>query len=77
MNIQDSNNKIKNIKLKILQHRYYYLSDIILKIQKHSEYLYNNYFIDFITKNHILNEVFIVSKNLNSSYNNYIIETLF
>jgi endopeptidase La len=76
MNIQDSNNKIKNIKLKILQHRYYYLSDIILKIQKHSEYLYNNYFIDFITRNHILNEVFIVSKNLNSSYNNYIIEKL-
>ncbi len=72
----DKNNKIKNFKLYILQHRYKYLTEIILKLEKHIDNLFINNYFDFAQKNQILSNVFIISKNLNSSYNNYIIENL-
>lgn len=68
--------KIKNFKLNILQYRYKYLSDTILKLEKHIDYLFMNNYIEFAQKNQILGNIFIISKNLNSSYNNYIIEKL-
>ena len=69
-------NKIKSFKLHILQQRYRQLTDQILKLEKHIDNLYINNYIDFAQKNQILGNIFIVSKNLNLSYNNYIIEKL-
>jgi endopeptidase La len=69
-------NKIKNLKLNILQFKYKYLSDIILRLEKHIDTLFINSYLDFNTKNQILGNIFIISKNLNSAYNNYIIEKL-
>jgi endopeptidase La len=64
----------QNVKMSILQHRYKYLSDTILKLEKHIDYLYTYNYIDFIKKNLILGSLFLISKKLNSSYNSYIIE---
>jgi endopeptidase La len=69
-------NKIKNFKLNLLQYWYKILTIIILKLEKHIELLYFNNLLDFTQKNHLLNNLFLVSKNLNTSYNNYIIEEL-
>ena len=71
-----NNNSIKSFKLKILQYRYKYLSDLILKLQKHIENLFSNNIIDMNQKNQILSSIFSISKNLNSSYNKYIIDEL-
>ena len=68
--------KIKNFKLKLLQHKYKYLSSIILDLEKHVDNLFNQNYIDHMMRNHILNNIFILSKKLNSSYNNYIIESI-
>lgn len=70
------NNKIKNIKLAILQNKYKILSDVILKFEKHIDNLHNSYYIDFVTKTQILNEVFNIAKSMNNSYNNYIVSDL-
>jgi hypothetical protein len=75
MNYSD-NNKIKNFKLQILQTRYKEFTDVIFKLEKHIDYLYINNLIDFNQKNQLLGNIFIISKNLNSAYNNYIIEKL-
>ena len=64
---------IKSYKLNILQYRYKSLSDIVLKLQQHIEKLYFYNFIDWNQKNQILNSIFLITKNLNSSYNTYII----
>ena len=71
-----TNTKIKNFKLNILQNRYRYLSDLILKLEKHIDYLFTNNYIEFAQKNQLLGSIFIISKNLNTSYNSYIIEKL-
>ena len=68
--------KIKNCKLYFLQSRYKYLSDIILKLEKHLNNLLNNNIIEYSYCNHILGKIFVISKNLNSIYNNYIINKL-
>ncbi len=70
------NNKIKNFKLLILQSRYKEFTDIIFRLEKHIDYLFNNNYLDFNQKNQILGNIFIISKNINSAYNNYIIEKL-
>jgi len=75
MNYLD-NNKIKKFKLLILQARYKEITNIIFKLEKHLDYLYINNYIDFNQKNQLLGNIFIISKNLNSAYNNYIIEKL-
>jgi endopeptidase La len=69
-------NRIKNIKLFILHYKYKHITNIILRLQKHIDFLFLNNFINFLQKNHILNIIFLISKNLNSSYNNYIVDNL-
>ena len=71
-----TNAKIKSFKLNILQSRYRYLSDLILKLEKHIDYLFTNNYIEFAQKNQLLGNIFIISKNLNMAYNTYIIEKL-
>ena len=69
-------NRIKTFKLYILQYKYKYITDLILRLQKHIDFLFVNNFIDFLYKNHILNSIFLISKNLNISYNKYITNEL-
>jgi len=69
-------NRIKNFKLYILQYKYKDLTDLILKLQKHIDYLFITNFIDFLHKNHLLSNIFLISKKLNLSYNKYIVEDL-
>ena len=69
-------NKIKSFKIYILQYRYKYITNIILRLQKHIDFLFVNNYIDFLYKNHILNSIFLISKNLNISYNKYITNEL-
>ena len=71
-----SHNKIKNWKLQLLQNRYRELTELILKLEKHIDYLFINNYLDFNQKNQLLSSIFIISKNLNSAYNNYIIDNL-
>ena len=68
--------QVKNCKLYLLQYEYKNLSDIILKLEKHLENLFNNNIIECSYRNHILGKVFTISKNLNTTYNNYIINKL-
>ena len=75
MNILE-NNKIKLFKLHILQKRYKYLTEIIFRLEKHINFLFLNNIIDFNEKNQILGNIFLISKNLNTSYNNFIIDKL-
>lgn len=75
MNYLD-NTKIKNFKLQILQTRYKEITYVIFKLEKHLDYLYIINYIDFNQKNQLLGNIFIISKNLNLAYNNYIIENL-
>ena len=76
MSNSEINIKLKNYKLKILQYKYKYLTDIILNLEKHIDYLYINNYISFSYKNQYLGDIFNISKNLNSSYNNYILNNL-
>ena len=68
--------KIKNFKLCLLQNQYKYLSEQILKLEKHIDNLVNFNYIDYTQRNHILGNIFTLSKNLNSTYNDYIITKL-
>lgn len=67
---------IKNFKLYILQYKYKNITDLILKLQKHIDYLFINNYIDFLQKNHILSNIFLISKKLNLSYNKYITDEI-
>ena len=73
---ENESKKICSKKLDILQYKYRYLSDQILNLEKHIEILTISNYLDPIQKNQILGDLFIISKNLNTSYNNYIIEQL-
>jgi len=73
MNEIDSIN-IKNFKMLILQHRYKYLCELILNLEKHVDNLHNNNYIDYIKRNLVLGNIFTISKKLNLSYNSYIVE---
>jgi endopeptidase La len=75
MNILE-NNKIKLFKLHILQKRYKYLTEIIFRLEKHINFLFLSNVMDFNQKNQILGNIFLISKNLNTSYNNFIIDKL-
>ena len=68
--------KIKNFKLILLQNKYKYLTDMVLKLQKHIDNIYYHNYIDYNEKNQLLNNIFILSKNLNIEYNDYIINKL-
>lgn len=76
MNNLDTNAKIKNFKLSFLQYRYKYLSNMIVKLEKHIDNLHNNGYIELPFKNQMLGNLFILSKNINTSYNTYIMDKL-
>jgi len=76
MSKTDFISKIKKIKLGLLQYRYKYLSNIIFKLDKHIDNLYNYNYIELSLKNQMLGNIFIISKNLTTTYNNYIMEKL-
>jgi hypothetical protein len=72
----DINNKIKNFKLNFLQHRYKYLTELIIGLEKHIEILYINNYFDFSYKTQILCSLFEITKKLNVTYNLYIMNNL-
>ncbi len=72
----DTSSKIKNFKLSFLQHRYRYLTDIVVKLEKHIDNLYVGGYVEHSFKNQMLGNLFILSKNLNTSYNSYIMNKL-
>jgi endopeptidase La len=76
MSTLEMHNKVKHFKLNILQYRYKYLTDIILNLEKHIDYLFINNNLEFIEKNQLLGKLFTISKNLNTSYNTFILEKL-
>ena len=67
-------NNLNNQKMKlfILQKRYSEICDSINFIQNHINFLFKNNFIDYIERNSILSQLLEISKNINSSYNEYI-----
>ena len=65
---------IKKYKIHNLQIEYKDISRIIFKLQMHIELLHNDLFIDTTQKNNYLSKLFVISKDLNTNYNNYIIE---
>ncbi len=76
MNQINFKNKVNILKLKLLQQQYNKVTDIIIQIGKHVDNLFNINYIDFLQRNHILSEVFNLSKIINDKYNNYIVEEL-
>jgi len=72
----DTSSKIKNFKLSFLQHRYRYLTDVVVKLEKHIDNLFINGYIEVVLKNQMLGNLFILSKNLNTAYNAYIMDKL-
>ncbi len=76
MNNLDTSSKIKNFKLSFLQHRYRYLTDVVVKLEKHLDNLFVNGYIELVLKNQMLGNLFILSKNLNTAYNSYIMDKL-
>ncbi len=76
MNNLDTSSKIKNFKLSFLQHRYRYLTDVVVKLEKHLDNLFVNGYIELVFKNQMLGNLFILSKNLNTAYNAYIMDKL-
>ena len=67
---------IKELKLHLVQCKYRFISEVILKLEKHLDNLLNSYFIDYSYKNHILDSIFEINKNLNSEYNQYILNIM-
>ena len=68
--------QIKKTKLSILQNSYKELSQIILNLYSHLENLYEHFLIDFSIKQNIFNRLNEINKNINTNYNNYIVEEL-
>ena len=65
---------IKKYKIHNLQIEYKEISKYIFNLQMHIESLHTDLFIDTSLKNQYLSKLFAISKNLNSTYNNYIID---
>ncbi len=76
MNQINFKNRVNILKLKLLQKRYNKLTDIIIRLGKHIDNLFNINYMDFLQRNHILSDVFNLSKNVNDIYNNYILKEL-
>jgi endopeptidase La len=65
---------LKKYRIHNLQKEYYELSENINNTQIHILRLFNDLMIDNSSKNNILSRVFEISRNLNESYNTFIIE---
>jgi endopeptidase La len=68
--------QIKKTKLSILQNSYKEISQIILNLYSHLENLHEHFLIDFSIKQNIFNRLNEINKNINTNYNNYIVEEL-
>ena len=68
--------KSKKIKLFLLQKLYKDLSLILVNLNTHINYLYDKFFINYIFKQNILLKLNEINKNINTYYNNFIIEQL-
>jgi endopeptidase La len=68
--------QIKKTKLSILQNSYKELSQIILNLYSHLENLHEHFLLDFSIKQNIFNRLNEINKNINTNYNNYIVEEL-
>jgi len=68
--------KIKNIKLALLQKLYKESSIFMLNIGTHIDYLYENFFIDYLFKQNIIVKLNDINKNINTNYNNFVVEKL-
>ena len=73
--MQNNNAKLKNFKLLILQNKYKFISNLILKLTDHIIYLENNYLIDQNDKNVNISNLYEINKNLNSINNSYLLTT--
>jgi len=67
---------IKKIKLFILQNYYKDFSEIIFNLSSHIDFLYERYLIEFSYKQIINNKLNELNKNINTSYNNFIVDDL-
>jgi hypothetical protein len=67
---------VKKIKLHVLQSYYKELSQIIFNLSNHYDFLYDNFLIEFSFKQIIMNKLNDLNKNINTSYNNFIVEDL-
>lgn len=65
---------LKKYKIFNLQKEYYEISSDVIKVQNHVVYLYNNLLLDVNDKNNNLGKLFEIAKELNSAYNNFIIQ---
>jgi endopeptidase La len=73
--MQNNHNKLKNLKLLILQSKYKLISNMILNLNDHIIFLETNYLIDPDTKNKILGNLYDLNKSLNSINNSYLLTT--
>jgi endopeptidase La len=73
--MQNNNTNLKNFKLLILQNKYKFISNLILKLIDHIIYLENNFLIDQNEKNINISNLYDINKNLNSVNNNYLLTT--
>jgi endopeptidase La len=67
---------VKKLKLNLLQKLYKDYSLIISNLGHHIDNLNNNYLIDYSFKQTIMNKLNDLNRNINTSYNNYIVENL-
>ena len=67
---------IKKIKLFVLQNFYKDLSLIIFNLSTHVNFLYDRFLIEFSFKQFIMNKLNELNKNINTSYNTFIVEDL-
>jgi endopeptidase La len=69
-------NKLNSFKINLLQNNYKNISNIIYNVSNHIIFLDNIYIIDTKIKNDILRKLYYINKNINSVYNNYIINNI-
>jgi len=65
---------INKLKLSLLQKIYKELSLYILNLNQHIIFLYDNFFIEYVLKQNLLNTLNEINKNINTNYNNFIID---
>jgi endopeptidase La len=67
---------VKKLKLSLLQKMYKDLSLYIFNLNNHISFLYENFFIEYTFKQNLLNKLNDMNKNINTYYNNFIVESL-
>lgn len=67
---------LTNIKLQLLKNQYAKISNIILELVKHVEFLNDNHFIQQKNKNKVLDKILDIQKRINLCYNDYVIKDL-